>query len=491
VAASEPKDMELWQLVWPVICEARDHVQSLQKRREYIGHHYKFPTLSRFDSGFPNVSPSAAGDEPIDYGSPFGPTKGRLVTVAYEEMPFLNKLFGYVQERENLRTRFGGLEVPEDREMTERFTQVLIAARVLDVFDHVMHTIGPRFDEDDAKAAWVPFETGLVADQLPVEIHVPVVLTHFEADAPVEIQPDVRLEPIRDALQLARVPDVSWGSAVHSTVLAAATHSFVFLGNRLPNTDPRGYAASHPSFYPFDEIDRALAALRLVTGVESGYAHIFLKPVGWVSRYTGPLVDVIQGATVRRYPGQFDNWGWLVQGRPTTTNQQISEIGEVLGQLRSAPTHLRLAARRLSAAMLRDEEDDAVVDICIGLEAALGDATPAETTHKLALRTAAAIVASGKSSTAPLVAFRRTKRLYEWRSKLVHGSSRSDRARDRLEQLGSGEPALGIALQLLRDGLRAVLARPELQSAQAIDENVILGSLAPATQSDEAGRRDE
>lgn len=42
--------------------------------------------------------------------------------------------------------------------------------------------------------------------------------------------------------------------------------------------------------------------------------------------------------------------------------------------------------------MLRTDDDAAIIDLCIALEATLGDESHAEITHKLALRTA--VVAS-------------------------------------------------------------------------------------------------
>jgi Apea-like HEPN len=477
--SDEPRDVELWDLVRGVINEAREHVRELRRTGEYIGRHFNFPELGVFESGFPNVSHDRSVESaPIDYSSPFGLTRGRWTKVAYDELPSLLKLFDYARERDEFKSRFVVLLQQADEETAEPMMRISVAALVLDVFDHLMHTAGDDFDNVEVRAAWLPVEAGLLAEQLPVEVHVPIVLSHFETRESVELQPDIRIEPIPLELQLARVPDVSWGSAVHSTVLAAATHSFVFPGYSLPEDDPRGNLADRPGFYPLDRIDKAFSALRLVAGIHCGYAHIFLRPVGWTRGYFGPISKVIEGPVIRRYPAHFDNWGWLAPRR-TVTDAQLAEVGDVLSQLHGAPPHLQLAARRLSAAMLREEEDDAIVDTCIGLEAALGDETPTEMTHKLALRTAAVIATTDKVSVQrdPLVTFRITKRLYAWRSKLVHGGGGSEKARRRFEQLGGGPPAVMLAVNLLRDGLRAVLARSDLQTSSAIDEGLILGAM--------------
>jgi hypothetical protein len=230
----------------------------------------------------------------------------------------------------------------------------------------------------------------------------------------------------------------------------------------------------------------AFAALRLVTGIECGYAHTFLKPIGWSPGYDGRLARIVPGAIIRRYPTSFDNWGWLVERSPVS-DSQLAEVRHALSQLDAAPSNLQLAARRLSAAMLREDEEDAVIDVCIGLEAALGDESTTEMTHKLALRTAAVIAAAGADAAHdPLKTFNRTKRLYAWRSKLVHGGMGAKKAREKLEQLADGEPGLAIAVRLLRDGLGAVLARPNLQSSRAVDEELILAGLAQPEDSETA-----
>lgn len=162
--------------------------------------------------------------------------------------------------------------------------------------------------------------------------------------------------------------------------------------------------------------------------------------------------------------------------------RELEEVASIYRALESASDHIRLASRRLSAAMLRDDDVDTIVDLCIGLEAALGDrSSTSEITHKLALRTAAILALEPTVTSTASEIYRDVKDIYSYRSAVVHGGTDQDKKRnlrDSSGQRASHRCAPTVAQDYLRQTLMVLSARPELGVDGAIDEKLILPSLS-------------
>lgn len=228
-------------------------------------------------------------------------------------------------------------------------------------------------------------------------------------------------------------------------------------------------------------IERFFTALRICAGLYTGFAQIRIRPLGWSAGWVAALPPVIKGATGRRYPPWFDNWGWLRTPPPAVTKDQLADAAEVDTQLGSAPAQLALAGRRLSAAMLREQEDDAIIDLCIGLEAALGDQSRTEITHKLTLRTAAVLAAA--TGAEPVEVFGHVKGVYDYRSAVVHGT-KPEKKRELATSDGANRLAVDAAEDFLRGVLRALLARPEWRKPRTVDDELVVSALASLSRSE-------
>jgi Apea-like HEPN len=238
-------------------------------------------------------------------------------------------------------------------------------------------------------------------------------------------------------------------------------------------------------FYPQAEIDQVLDAIRVATGTPTGYAQVFMRPVGWAWDYRAHLPPVITGAIIRKYPADFDNGAWTRTDLPTISAEEIAVAGEIYRGLSNAPGRLTLAAERLGAAMLREHEADTILDLCIGLEAVLGDESPGDITYKLALRAAAVLSASGISDD-PKTIFNHIKAIYRYRSAVAHGRP-SESRRVLRDAEGSELLAVDVAREYLRSAIIALSARPELAAKpEELDAGLILESLASLRPDEEA-----
>lgn len=469
-----PSDPELGALVRAAVDEARDRVRELRDSDRLIHSHYRFPKLERFPSGWPKVTHDAG---PIDYTAHFKLGGDSRWTVRLDEMPTMLALGAYVKEHPRLVRALVPRELEALEREDDRFIFIPAAHLALDVLDRLLHTVGDEYEDEDFDAAWRPLEAGTFGDALSADVLVPVALTSFDASSAVELTDSVWLEPIDDAMQLARAPQSIWNAAAHSCVVEAATHAIVLRDQRLPEGPAMTLRWDLPAIYPQERVDLVFDALRVVTGVDTGYAQMCLRPVGWTSHYTADLPPMLEGTFLRRYPPHFDDYGWLRAPHDAIGEDALAEVGAAVEALESAERNLRLAARRLSGASLRDDEDDAIVDLCIGLEAALGDSTGTEMTYKLAIRAAAIIAGEQPVSNTSNVA-RQVKLLYDLRSKIVHGGDPS-KARRKLVGAASGDDPVRVARSLLRPALHRLLQRPELRQAEDVDA-WILGKLEHA-----------
>jgi hypothetical protein len=391
--------------------------------------------------------------------------------VPVDDVPALAELGQLAIEDEHLRARLLAPEVAVRHELSEWFVKTGAARIPLEVFDRLMTTSGDNFTDDDLEETWAPMRNGLMWVKLPIDIVVPICLTTFELTEPMDLGGPVRLEPIPEGEQRARVPTSIWDAAANSCVVAAATHAITVHGHTVSGRNRMLLEYGRAGFYPLEEIEQAFEALRIATRPQVGYAQIYMRPIGWAWHYSADLPPVIQGSITRRYPPRFDHYGWLRQSE-SVTREEASDAAVTLAELSAAGKSLRLASRRFSSAALRADEDDAILDLCIAIEAAIGDEDRSEMNYKLSLR-AATILALGQHGDASAV-MKRVKDLYGWRSAIVHGRAvEKARRRFRGDEIETG---LGAATTLVRSLLRQLVLRGDLRNGDAIDTKLLLGT---------------
>ena len=167
--------------------------------------------------------------------------------------------------------------------------------------------------------------------------------------------------------------------------------------------------------------------------------------------------------------------GWLKKTTLVSADQ-LAALPEDVRSARKAGTTkagkaARLALRRLSLAGLRDDDDDTLVDACIGIEALLSsDST--EVNHKIATRGAAALATRSAEPLDPQKAFVMLKAVYGRRSDLVHGSGKENKA---VFDLGGRKiPTSTLAVFLLRKLLLSQLTSDPAWSIQDLDDELLL-----------------
>jgi hypothetical protein len=276
------------------------------------------------------------------------------------------------------------------------------------------------------------------------------------------------------------------GTGASEQVAHAATHAFVSSGWSL-EVDEVGDVSkslSSASQNALDAVDSFLGALRVATGVKTGYAQLLWVPRRWALDYYCNLPPVY-GTTVRQYPSEFDNFGWTREC-PTVTKDEMGAVRAVFEQMNNNDSEaVRLATRRLSSCLTRNDPSDAVLDGTIGLELLLGDDQNQSLSYKLRLRAAALTWLSGSSITATEIADK-VKKVYAVRSAIVHGKKPKARKKAVDSNSTQGEDDRQLAAELLRFVLRVLLAHPRYLDPSKIDSELILRG-ASATSEGEPG----
>jgi len=286
----------------------------------------------------------------------------------------------------------------------------------------------------------------------------------------------VRLEKLDEASQLARARDSNPVGAVPLVVSGAATHAVVITGVKIDNSSlaDRMWRGSAPRL-PFGEVDLAVECLRVVTNAPTGYAQVFLRPVGWADQWTHALPPVADVGLFHRYPASFDNYGWLKKTTLVSADQLAALPGVVRSARNAGKTKegkaARLALRRLSLAGLRDDDHDTLVDAWIGIEALLSNDN-LEVNHKIALRGAAALATRSAEPLDPQKAFAMLKAVYRRRSDLVHGTGNDNKA---VFDLGGRKfSTSALAVFLLRKLLLSRLTSDPAWSIQDLDDELLV-----------------
>jgi hypothetical protein len=471
---AEVLDPELWERVSVAIAAVNAVIDEHLTAGKWVPSR-SVPTMSAFsDSGWPKIDiPILGSNETPDYSRLFGLTAGELTPFSYSDVPELTDVIDYVTGRTDLVERLDWVQesaqVPDEPKMW--LVKLQAANLVLSVIDRA-RALGRPHDPETLLTAYRERECSILAPELDADLIAPLVLTNLELDEPIELGDGVRLEKLDEATQLARARDHYSIEAVPPAVSGAATHAVVITGVKIDNSSwvSRMWRGRVPTI-PFEKLDLVIECLRVVTHTSTGYAQVFLRPIGWADRWRHVLPPVVDVGVFRRYPAFFDNYGWLKKGSLVNADQ-LASLPKVFKSASKADKATRLALRRLSLADLRDDEDDKLVDACIGIEALLSDDS-IEVTHKIATRGAAALATRAAEPVDAQIAFSMFKAVYGRRSFLVHGDT-GKKSKVIFELNDAKIPTARLATILLQRLLLSRLTSDPAWTIKDLDDELLL-----------------
>lgn len=473
-----PLDARLFELFADAAQDGLKRVAHLQTTGQYILTSSRWPVLSYRENGLPDFSTTDTG--PLDYKSAFSQRAGEPDIPEYSSS--FRRLAEYCLNDPRLTRYMSPLPYasPEAAKAIPQETQTAmfdfgVRLSVEHIVDRFIHVYGDTsYSRERLVPLYLPFERWLLQTTLHVDVAVPILFLKFDFDS-LQLMEGASIERMSDEFQLARISELGYHTSVNDVVLGAASHMLVIQGFTVDNSDYMTWATivSESAAFPLTMIDQFFTAARIGSGVDTGYAQLLLRPVDWVHTYKANLPSV-DGTTIRRYPQRFENFGWL---RPvqTVSAAEVRRWGDLYRKLRTDNhKQVTVASKRIDMAFLRDTDEDSIIDAVIAMESLLTASDMQETTHKLAMRVAALSKLYPEETDSATEVFRAVKRIYGYRSNIVHGSTPANKKREiKLEAEGK-PPPLMIALRYLRLIMSVLLEHPEYLDGRKIDEELLL-----------------
>ena len=434
------------------------------------------PSFTLRDNGMPSLTDGSYFEErgPLQYADLLEPPArpgGPFSTRKFEEgrFPEIDALVEFVMAHPECAVSLTPLPLAE-APGGMNFMRIQLEIQLAHAANRFLQRHGDAdFDGAKRRALLTPILSGFFDAQLRVASVIPIALVKFGFDR-LRLASDAYIIRMGEALQKRRWAVKAYGANGHEGVDAAATHAFVVTGWQWPNLPwmqmSSNLAARTPALR--DVIEELFAALRLTTGVATGYAQDLRVARGWTHLHADQPPEV-HDAGARRYPEEFDDFGWTRDDLPTVTRDQMLETKDVLAQIRQVGSErVELALRRMNGAMIRLDVADAVLDATIALEILLGDGDGQAIGYKLRLRAAALANLVDPGSGAAVSAA--VKETYDARSRIVHGVGRRSRTKNADGDTRVRETALGT----LRTVLLAVLEHPRFLVPARIDAELLV-----------------
>lgn len=231
---------------------------------------------------------------------------------------------------------------------------------------------------------------------------------------------------------------------------------------------------SQANIYPSALVEKFITLLKIVTDSTSGFAQFIIHPRNWANYFNSDLV-YLTGASIKSYPNYFDDYYWNNTSFPKISNESLPELSTLFkSALNSSENKIEFAFRRLYKSMMRQEEEDIIVDLIVAFEMLLTDNEKSEITHKLALRIAALLCHTMDKKYQPLQVFQNVKKIYSYRSSIVHGSHEKKIKREIKIEEGVSVSLVNLARDYLRDLLKIVISNPQCLNTEQVDRLLLV-----------------
>ncbi|NTA50055.1 hypothetical protein G6L34_18255 [Agrobacterium tumefaciens] len=371
--------------------------------------------------------------------------------------------------------------IPATRQRFENKASAEYEARkvVENAVKRYFYVFGPEnYNPDHAKSVVQGFILALTQDNLQLALAVPILALNFEVDR-YRLDNDTYIVRMAKPFQLARAASAFGFAGVSKSVSGAATHAFISTRWSIGNMGmfSLSRALADPSDDSFSTMDEFFAALRVTTGITSGYAQVLYVPRGWAYQYPWDL-PALYSSEHRRYPSSYDRSAlWSNGAAQSVSRELLSDIRRTYQQIRDAKqNNLELALRRLNTCVTRDDDVDAILDSIIGIELLLGGDKTDSITFKLRMRVAAlAKLTDGDFD--PEIAFAEMNELYSTRSEIVHGNASRKRSKEiENKKRGKYKAQREMATNYLRMALRMLLKHPEYRDPSRIDTGLLINT---------------
>jgi hypothetical protein len=444
-----------------------------------------FPSMHYLESGLPAFHYCSGKWSPVDYKACFSAEN------APEKIPSWEAFAAHVTNSPQLRSYFAptvqGRLSPDGKFFEEKVFALEKVARTVEHFiDHYIHVFETAdFDDELFVKFYTMWENAVFLDELHFDILVPIIYVTCDFDDTIDLG-HASIEKMSEELQLTRsnkhfcaVGSLDPQSPPRDWLEGAATHALVLKGWYIENR-LRGLPTDADAFSEIlKTVDLFIAALRAVTGHDTGYSQLVIRTMDWADpdHWEAFLPDFyivsVRGAYPDHFEKAFADSEWLVAKPPVLTEHDCRKVANIFHKIEESRVNkLILAARRLNAACLRRNEEDSILDVVIGLETLLVDDTWNDTGYWLAKRLQGLCNKWGFESHSPAEVFGFCKAVYQFRSAVVHGSPTLEKKRLMTLAREKTIPTVALGIQLLRYAIVVLAENQEYLDVNCIDREL-------------------
>lgn len=258
------------------------------------------------------------------------------------------------------------------------------------------------------------------------DICIPICLATFGKE--IKLDENVEIIRISEELQKARQIKCKYEIATEDWLAACATHMIVLHNYSYSKDEENSGISLFQDYlsYPLEKIDEIMGIVRLATGYEIGYEHIFCVPQDWIYETTADLAAVY-GAKSHFVNHKYIKSNWINLPVSYVSEEQCDDIVALYDGYQKNEKRLKFSLMRYNRCVLREELDDITTDACIGLESLLAGGTHTEITNAIASRMPFVISKVENKQYLPTNGRKYMKKIYNLRSRIVHGDKLKDK----------------------------------------------------------------
>jgi hypothetical protein len=432
-----------------------------------------YPNLTYKESGFPSISGYPSRVDISRFFKP--PYSGKRPAIDLTEHEEFNKIIDELVIIPEIKSYYGVPQI-EDKPGAFDYLRFNCENLVEGFIERYYYMYGTDFHKEKLKLIYKPVEKYIFSDKLSFDISIPLLFIKFETDL-FELTPTILIRKIDDQVQRSRHKITGYSPAVVDSVFMSATHELVlkdYSYDRPATWLTSAFNQSH--IYPAGIVEKFLTILKIATDCTSGFAQFIVHPKDWAYYYNGDLAP-LTGASIRSYPGYYDDYYWNNTSFPKVSADQLEELKKLFtSAMLSKENKLEFAFKRFYKAIMRQEEEDIIIDLIIALEMLLSDNEKTEITHKLALRISALLSLYKSDKYDPIQVFQNVKKIYTYRSSIVHGSHKTAAKREIKVEENVLVPLVNLANDYLRDILKIVITDAKYLKPEEIDRLLLVKS---------------
>ena len=455
--------VDLYELIQNLFIDLIEYVNKSEDENKYIFSHHKFPMLRGYDkNGLPELWESHVSDGPKDYTSLFTRWDKEHHYNLDEITSYQNVIDFFVTHEQDFKSfvYFSNWDFKKD------ISRSIIRYLLLTSFDSYMHAAkSSTFNEDVFKNILLHLYNKIFPDNLSISICVPILFTKFEEDN-IPITDNIKIRKLNEK-ELISIYKVGGYSDTHEVSTVSRALYILELENySIPNTSEfLRSGLDYKESYPIDIIDKWFAALKTTTHIETGYGQVLSFPQNWGVRDAN-LIEV-HGDKIKKYNSRINKYYTDI---PTLSAKDLVPAIKLFNfLLNNEKNSVNIAVNRLTLAYLRETEEDAIIDLMIGIEALVTNKDFGEISYKVSTRVAL-ILSTLETYPYNILETRQIiKHLYKFRSKVVHGESFTDKNKIIKIREDVQIDTIQIAIEVLQYLLVALSNNPSLSKADSID----------------------